>query len=230
LCATGEISTSGNKNPSDAHVRTAKRLIGYIKGTPNAVLRLGGTDAPILFAFCDASYRPEGQSKSRLGGAMFLGLDSGAFHCFSKNGSLVATSSTHAELQALDEVVRLVVHTHTVLDFLRYPQSATTIYLDSTSSIDLCSMLRVTHRTASINMRIHYIRQLLNLSIIRLVFVPTALNVADLLTKPLAYIRHNMHSSRLMTGFGGQEITSYIDSAVATITIVTSLDLEQFSD
>jgi hypothetical protein len=73
LCATGEISTGSDKNPSDAHVRTAHKIIGYLKGTPNKVLRVGGSDKPIVFGFCDTSYRPEGKSKSRLGGCLFLG-------------------------------------------------------------------------------------------------------------------------------------------------------------
>jgi hypothetical protein len=228
LCATGEISTGGDKNPSDAHVRTAHKIIGYLKSTPDRVLRVGGSDKPILFGFCDASYRPEGKSKSRLGGCLFLGLDSGAFFSFSKNGSLVATSSTHAELQALDELVRYILHTRQILEFLGYIQVTTKIYLDSSSSIDLCTMLKVTHKTSPINMRVNFIRECIDLSYITLIFVPTDLNVADVLTKPLALDKFEKHSNRLMRGFGGIDVCTYIDTA--TITIATLSDLDQFQD
>jgi hypothetical protein len=225
LCVTGEISTGGDKNPSDAHVRTSKKVIGYLKSTKDVVLRLGGTDRPILFAFCDAAYNPEGSSKSRLGGCLFLGLNSGSFYSYSKNSSLVSTSSTHSELQSLDETVRYILHTRQVLEFLGMNQdNPTRIYIDSTSAIDLCTMLKITHRTSPINMRVNFIRQCIHLLQITLVFIPSDYNVADILTKPLAHDKFSRHSRTLMTGFNGREVESYFDTA--TITISTLIDLD----
>jgi hypothetical protein len=72
LCATGEILTGGDKSPSDAHVRTAHKIKGYLKGTPDRVLRIDDSDKPILFGFCDATYKTAVKSKSRLGGFLFF--------------------------------------------------------------------------------------------------------------------------------------------------------------
>jgi hypothetical protein len=60
----------------------------------------------------------------------------------------------------------------------------------------------MTHKTASINMRVNFIRQCLNNHDITLQFVPTALNVADTLTKHLATDLFQAHTSKLMEGFG----------------------------
>ena len=48
-----------------------------------------------------------------------MGLNSGAFYAFSKQAQLVALSSCHAELQALDEVIRIVIHLITILQFMQ---------------------------------------------------------------------------------------------------------------
>jgi hypothetical protein len=131
-------------------------------------------------------------------------------------------------LQALDELVRHILHTRQILEFLGYIQVSTKIYLDSSSSIDLCTMLKVTHKTSPINMRVNFIRECIDLSYITLIFVPTDLNVADVLTKPLAVDKFEKHSNRLTGGFGRIDVYTYIDTA--TITIATLSDLDQFQD
>ena len=49
------------------------------KSTQNHMLRLGGNGPIEMFGFSDASHITAGKSKSRYGGALYLGLDSGAF-------------------------------------------------------------------------------------------------------------------------------------------------------
>ena len=48
-----------------------------------------------------------------------MGLNSGAFYGFSKLAQLVALSSCHDELQALDEVIGIVIHLITILQFMQ---------------------------------------------------------------------------------------------------------------
>jgi hypothetical protein len=68
LVAVGEVSSNGTPHPSDAHVRTAKRTISYLKTTAHESLWLGGKGEVKLFGFSDASYVTTGKCKSRLGG------------------------------------------------------------------------------------------------------------------------------------------------------------------
>jgi hypothetical protein len=218
LVATGEISKGGAESPSDAHLRTAMRTLRYAKVTAGRPLGLGCAPPLSLFCFSDASYHADGNSKSRLGGCLFLGESSGAFHTFSKSSSLVTQSSTHAELLALYETVNLTLHTRQVLEFIHLPQTAPTpIYCDSTPSIQLCTLLKMTHKTASINMRVNFIRQCLNDRQVSLHFVPTALNIADALTKPLAAEPFNAHTTKMMQGFGAQGLKGYFGGQVALV-------------
>jgi hypothetical protein len=218
LQATGEISKGGANEPSDAHKRTAHKTLRYAKQTAERALILGSKKRPCLFAFCDASYHSDGNSKSRLGGCLFLSRDAGAFHSFSKSSTLVTQSSTHAELLALYDTVNIVYHCRQILQYLGIDQtSPTMIFIDSQPSIDLCSLLKMTHKTSSVNMRVNYIRQCLNSHSISLHFVPTALNCADVLTKPLAADAFNAHSDKLQTGFKDSELEAYIQQAHLTV-------------
>jgi len=94
ICATvGEISTGGSENPSDEHVRTAQKTVNYLWSTVDLCLWLGGLQKLSLLCFIDASNITEGNSKSRLGGVFYMGLNSGAFYAFSKQAQPVALSS-----------------------------------------------------------------------------------------------------------------------------------------
>lgn len=88
--------------------------------------------------------------------------------------------------------------------------AATTIYVDNKSAIELCSTLKMTHKTKHINMRINYIRELINKRMVSLSFIPTEYNVADVLTKPLAAKSHNRHCNVLMFGHNGELFKSDI--------------------
>jgi hypothetical protein len=226
LVATGEVSKGGADAPSDLHLRTAMKTLRYAKVTAGRPLVLGGSQTPVLFGFCDASYHADGNSKSRLGGCLFLGTDSGAFHSYSKSSTLVTQSSTHAELLALYELVNLIVHSRQILDFIALPQlSPTRIFCDSQPSIQLCSLLKMTHKTSSINMRVNFIRQCLNTNLISLHFIPTDMNVADALTKPLAVTPFNSHTTKIMEGFGGTALEDYVEQ---TTLVVEDIGVEDF--
>jgi hypothetical protein len=63
-------------------------------------------------------------------------------------------------------------------------------------------------------MRINFIRECINKYIIEIVFVQSELNVADVLTKPLADVLFNKHANKLLYGFNGD--ISYLLSNVIT--------------
>lgn len=219
LTAVGEMSSGGADSPSDNHVKTAYRTIDYLRNTKEETLNLGGPDCN-LFAFSDASYITEGDSKSRLGGCLFLGSHSGAFYSFSKLAGLVSQSSTHAEILALFEVVRLVEHTRQVLEFLGNKQSEPTkIYVDNTSAIDLCEALKITHKTSSVNVRVNTVKENIQRGVIALHFIPTHLNVADILTKPLAHELFIAHRKKLLRGFYGRSVYDTEHTAVLVLDV-----------
>jgi hypothetical protein len=199
LTAVGEMSSNGSPHPSDKHVDVAKNILRYVKSTMNDKLTLGGSGPVILKAYSDASYITTGKCKSRLGGCLFLGEDSGSIQSFSRNDSTVSHSSCEAEIKAIDLVIKSVLHVRDLLEFLGEEQKdKTVIYTDSKSSIDLLNTLKSNGNTNHINLRIHFIRESLNNNKIMLKFIGGTENPADGLTKPLDGVKFQEFKSKLL--------------------------------
>jgi hypothetical protein len=169
-----------------------------------------------IFGYSDAAYITEGNSKSRLGGCIFLNRHSGAVRSFSKTDSqmnkadptdtTLSHSSTEAEIKAMDEWAREVLHLLDIVSFLigrRYDQPVK-LFVDNQSAIQMCTTLKQSQNCKHINMRINFLRELVEAGIIEIYFVGTDDNVADMLTKALGekvFIRHRV---KLIKGHEGQ--------------------------
>jgi len=203
LQALGDVSTGGSVNPSDSHCGVAARIRHYLTNTKSLSLHLGGTDPIVLFGYSDAAYVTKGNCKSRLGGCLFLNKTSGAVSSISRNDSTVSHSSTEAEIKAIDMMCREIVRMRQLLEFLGCKQDEPTVlFVDNTSAIELCRTLKTTSKTGHINVRIHYIRELINARVVVLMFIPSTLNVSDILTKALVRALHERHTTILLRGHG----------------------------
>jgi hypothetical protein len=201
LAALGEVSGGGEREPSDEHVQTCERIKSYLFTTKEVALHLGGPSPLMLFGYCDASYVTTGNCKSRLGSCLFINRDSGAFSNVSRNDTTVSHSSTEAEIKAIDMIAREIVYYRMILTFLGYEQlEPTKIYVDNKSAMDICRTIKLSHKVRHVNVKVHYVRELINQRVIQLIFIPTQFNVADVLTKALIRSIHNRHSSILIYG------------------------------
>jgi hypothetical protein len=204
LVVTGELASGGADCPSDLHVKVAERAQHYLFNSRQLGLSFGVS--PIkMRAFVDASYVTDGHAKSRLGGCVFMNDDSGAVYSFSTNDaypeSTISHSSCAAEIKALDKIVQEIEYQVQVCECLQLPITLPVpIFIDNKSAVDLCSSLKTTSKTKTINMRINYIREMLNKGLISLHFVPSEHNVADILTKPLIAELFEQHQIVLLQG------------------------------
>lgn len=195
------MSTGGASEPSDEHCKVAERIKSYLYNTTDRVLLLGGYKPAELFGYCDAAFISTGNSKSRLGSCLFLNEDCGAISSISRNDTTVSHSSTEAEIKAIDMICREIVVVRSLLEFLGQKQvNPTKVYVDNRSAIEICRTLKVRSAVKHINVRINYIRELINVRVIELVFIPSKYNVADVLTKPLGRSDHNRHTLTLLEG------------------------------
>jgi hypothetical protein len=118
---------------------------------------------------------------------------------------MISHSSTEAEIKGIDMLMHEILH---ILDLARFVAGAqelpVKIYTDNKSAQELFKTLRTNHKVKHINMRIQAIRELINSGTFAIYFVPTAHNVADILTKPLAEDQFVKLRDILMLGHGGQ--------------------------
>ena len=201
LAALGEVSSGGEREPSDEHVDAVNRIKCYLSTTKEVTMQLGGSDPLELFGYCDAAYITTGNCKSRLGSCLFINRDSGAFSSVSRNDTTVSHSSTEAEIKAIDMIAKEIVYYRMILAFLGFEQlQPTKVYVDNKSAMDICKTIKLNHRVRHVNVKVHYIRELINQRVIELIFIPTEFNVADVLTKALIRVLHDRHSSILIYG------------------------------
>jgi len=192
LYAVGQLSRRSNKCTA-RDMKAADRLLDYIRQTPGLGLTLGSSSGSLdIHAFVDASYNCYADSKSHTGVAIKLGDDSGAFFTMSKKQSITADSTTVAEFIGTHSCCQKILWAQNLLAELGYhPQ----IYLhqDNTSTIQLLKHQGNSGRTKHIALRYNMIRETIRINKIKVVYTPTELMVADILTKPLGMRLFNIH-------------------------------------
>jgi hypothetical protein len=194
------VLSSYLQQPCECDYKALERIMRYLRGTHDYGILYQNSSAPItLFtndpnylnepewnikAFGDASYAEEKDRKSRSG---FLTiLCGGVVTWYSKKQSVVALSSTEAEYYSLAEVVREVSWIKELLSELNMFITQPIVINQDNQSTMAIAMNPIQHqRVKHMAVRYHFIRDKLRQKQIELVYCPTKLMVADILTKAL---------------------------------------------
>jgi hypothetical protein len=197
------------KDPHDVHTRGMRRTKRFLRGTQTQGIKLGGSTTDInLFGMCDGSYIPYADSKSQMGFAIFLNLESGTIHARSHKSNTVSHSSFEIEIKALDELIRALVWVKGFLTDLGYDQSniPTPVYIDNEAAITVGKSYKLTEQNSHMVRDLNYIHNEVAQGRILLKYIDTDHNVADVLTKALPQGPFQRHARTLLTGFDGQPI------------------------
>ena len=169
-----------------AHWNAAKRVLRYLKGTRTLKLRLGGSVVSDLLGFSDASHACCPDSGKSVGAYCFFLGNGGAISWAARKQKTVAQSTCDTEYIAISEAARECMWLHMLTEEVGYPQSCPTPLLtDNKAAKALSKDPRFHSRAKHINTKWHYIRECTENGDIHISYVPTADNVADILTKPL---------------------------------------------
>jgi hypothetical protein len=193
----------GAHKPTADHIQGAKQLLKFLHGTTDHSVKLGGDNIK-LFAMADAAYVPGSDSKSQLGFTFFLNLKSGTICAKSRRDETISHSSTEAEIKAIDMAIIKALWFRGFLEELGFPQNEPTeIITDNHAAKIISEQNSHTEKTAHIVMRINFIHQEVESGRIKLKWINTESNVADILTKPLPLRIFSQHSHVLLNGFDG---------------------------
>jgi hypothetical protein len=184
------------QNPCVYDMTAVDRILRYIEGTKDLGLTFHGLDGSIkLSATVDASFASdEVDRKSHYGITLHLNPRDAAFHSQSKKAPCVALSSTEAEYLALCEAAKLIAWGRQFLSELGYVQtSPTDIQEDNKSTIHMVYNGNDKGRTKHIDVRYHYIREMIADGKISVSYLNTLDMISDMLTKPLEtklFVKH----------------------------------------
>ncbi|CAI7888014.1 unnamed protein product [Closterium sp. NIES-53] len=153
-------------------------------------LVLGGRGPVVLTGHADASWVDDSATQRSSQGYTFS-LGSGSVSWRSTRSSSVLSSSCEAEIYAGAMAAQeLRWLTYLLTDLGEQPRSPPVLYVDNKAMIALCQEHKLEHRTKHIALRYFLARELQQRGQLRLAYVATRANTADVFTKALPHGDH----------------------------------------
>jgi ATP-binding cassette subfamily B (MDR/TAP) protein 1 len=182
-------------NPGKQHWEGVKGILRYLKGTKGQCLCYGG-GKPEVSGFVDSDMAGDVDGRKSTTGYVFC-FNGGAISWVSRLQQIVALSTTEAEYIAATEACKEAIWLTRLLGDLGVSDTAPILHCDSQSAIQLAKNPVFHARTKHIDIRFHYIREVLEDGLIRLVKIRSEDNPADVCTKSLP-VRKLEHCKALM--------------------------------
>lgn len=172
------------------HWRTAKRVLRYLAGTLNYGLHfVKGSDYDIK-AYADADWANDlSDRKSYTGFVIKIGEN--VINWEARKQRCTALSSTEAEYIAISDVCKDICFVMNFLSEIISKSFSITVYNDNQSAQKLLLVKEYSHkRTKHIDLRYHFVKNLIQEKQMNVKYLPTDQMIADVLTKQLCREKH----------------------------------------
>ncbi|KAJ9562965.1 hypothetical protein OSB04_008125 [Centaurea solstitialis] len=175
--------------PRESHLGAVKRILKYLKGTPNFGLWYPKDSGFELTAFTDSDHAGcKLNRKSTSGACQFLGDKLVSWS--SRKQNCVSLSTAVAEYVAAACCCSQVLWMKIQLADYGYTMHRIPIYCDSSSAIQIAANPVQHSRTKHIDIRYHFIKDHVEKGNVELFFVESERQIADLFTKAFDEKRH----------------------------------------
>jgi hypothetical protein len=198
--ATRELSKVAD-GATQAHFKYLMRVIKYVLDTETFGLKLKPEKNKELFyleGLCDSEYASDKDTRISVYGYI-LYFCGAPIAWKSKAGKSVTLSSTEAEYFALSEIAKEAIFVKQVIDSmgmnLIFP---IVIQVDNVGAIYLAKNYTTSQRTKHIDIRTHFVRQFVEDGIIKVVFVKSEDNEADIFTKNTTEDLFKKHAKKMI--------------------------------
>ncbi|PLW35289.1 hypothetical protein PCASD_13664 [Puccinia coronata f. sp. avenae] len=177
------------EHPGLPHFTAAMQVFRYLNRTMYRGLHFQKQDTYNLRAFIDSDWGNCPDTRRSHTGFLVL-RQSHLISWKSTKQSTVSLSSTEAEYKALADACKDVVWIQNLaLEILTSSLSSlATVHVDNKGAIDL-ALSQVSQngfRTKHMDLRLHFVRDLISQKLLKISFVPSSKNISDFLTKPVA--------------------------------------------
>jgi hypothetical protein len=153
-------------NPGKDHWEAVKWILRYLRGTSKLCLCFGNSK-PVLEGFTDADMAGDLDGRKSTSGYLFT-FAGGAVSWQSKLQKCVALSTTEAEYIAATEACKELLWMKRFLQELDLKQDDYVVQCDSQSALDLSMNSTYHSRTKHIDIRYHWIRDVIENKLLRL--------------------------------------------------------------
>ncbi|XP_039119056.1 secreted RxLR effector protein 161-like [Dioscorea cayenensis subsp. rotundata] len=170
--------------PKESHLTAVKRIIRYVHGTAEYGIWYSKDSNSHLAGYSDADWAGNiDDRKSTSGGCFYLGNNLVTW--YRKKQSSISLSTAEVEYIAAGICCTQLLWMKQMLEDYVLQQGLLTIFCDNKSAIDI-SRNPVQHsRTKHIDLRHHFVRDLVENKTVVIDYVATEKQLADIFTKPL---------------------------------------------
>jgi hypothetical protein len=172
-------------NPSEDHYKAALHICCYLAGTQDYKLVYGKAADK---GYTDSDWAAN-KIRHRSVTGYFFKLADGIISWCSHAQKTIALSSTEAEYMTLSNCSRQAVWIKTMIEELGIQFKTIPVYGDNQGSIFIASNPVQESRTKHIDIRYHYICELIGAKKVELMFVPGEMNPANMFTKNLQNVK-----------------------------------------
>ena len=177
-----------------------KRIIQYVNGIPDYGLWYLKDSNVCLAGYLDADWAGSvDDRKSTSGGCFYLGNN--LVSCMSKKQNSVSLSTAKVEYIVARSYCTQLLWMKKLLHDYRIPQDTMCVFCDNTSAINLSKNLVQHSKSKHIEIRYHFIRDLVEDKVVCLEFIHIDNQKADIFTKPLddpRFLNHSIRPSMLV--------------------------------
>jgi hypothetical protein len=183
--------------PRHVHLVAAKHVMWYLKGTIDCGLSYDGDHDFTLSGYTDAGWAGSVSDRKNTSGCCFsLGLAMISWK--SRKKSIIALSTVEAEYIATCSASCEAIWFRKLLTSLfDLEMEATTILCDNQSCIKITENPIFHDRSKHIEIRYHYIRDMVQRGALNLQYISTDEQVVDVLTKPLSRVKFENFRDKL---------------------------------
>ena len=176
--------------PRKVHWVAAKHILRYLQGTVDYGLDYRQGDGVRLAGYTDSDWAGCASDRKSTSGCCF-GLGSAVVSWFSRKQQSVALSSAEAEYMAASLASCEAIWLRKMLfGLFGQPLRPSVIYCDNQSCIKLTENPVFHDRSKHIGIKYHFIRDYVQKGAVKLEYIPTDEQVADILTKALPRGKH----------------------------------------
>jgi hypothetical protein len=193
---------------SPAAFKELKRVIKYVLDTENLALTIhpkveNGKGKWSMVIYSDSDYATDPETRLSVSGFV-LYLCGVPIVWRTKQQRSVTLSSSEAEYYALSEAVKEVRFIYQLLKEMGFDvELPITVRVDNIGAIFMAENMQVSQRTKHIDTRLRFVNQYVDDGFIKIKFVGTNDNDADLFTKNLGKDAHERHGQKLVEKKGG---------------------------
>jgi len=174
---------------SELHLRAAKRILRYVKGTVSYGVKFEKCQSFKLYGFSDSDWAGSLDDMRSTSGYCF-NLGSGVFSWCSKKQEIVAQSTAEAEFIAATTAVNQALWLKKILsDLSMEEREPTEISVDNQAAIAISHNPVFHGKTKHFNIKLYFLREVQKNGDIKLIYCKSEDQLADLFTKPLPVSR-----------------------------------------